>query len=77
MATHSSILAWEIPGQRSLGGYSPRGRKESDTTEHTQHTASDAQPCDLEVGPGAVEAFPSRPQVDPPVAISALFRLRE
>ena len=24
MATHSSILAWEIP-QRSLVGYSPRG----------------------------------------------------
>ena len=33
MATHSSILAWEIPGQRSLVGYSPRGSKESDTTE--------------------------------------------
>ena len=31
-ATHSSILAWEIP-QRSLAGYSPRGHKESDTTE--------------------------------------------
>ena len=23
MATHSSILAWEIPWQRSLAGYSP------------------------------------------------------
>ena len=23
MATHSSILAWRIPWQRSLGGYSP------------------------------------------------------
>ena len=32
IATHSSILAWEIPGQRSLVGYSPRGSKESDTT---------------------------------------------
>ena len=28
MATRSSILAWEIQGQRSLGGYSPRGGKE-------------------------------------------------
>ena len=28
MVTHSSILAW-----RSLVGYSPRGRKESDSTE--------------------------------------------
>ena len=27
MATHSSILAWEIPGQRSLVGYSPWGHK--------------------------------------------------
>ena len=45
-ATHSSILAWRIPwteepaGLQSTGsqrvrhvGYSPRGRKESDTTE--------------------------------------------
>ena len=29
----SSILSWEIPGQRSLAGYSPWGHKESDTTE--------------------------------------------
>ena len=33
MATHCSILAWESHGQRSLVGYSPRGCKESDTTE--------------------------------------------
>ena len=33
MATHSSILAWEPHGQRSLVGYSPRDHKESDTTE--------------------------------------------
>ena len=38
MATHSSILAWKIPGknrspQKSLVGYSPWGRKESDMTE--------------------------------------------
>ena len=31
MATHSSILAWRISW--SLVGYSPRGRKESDTAE--------------------------------------------
>ena len=31
MATHSSILAWNI--QRSLMGYSPWGRKDSDTSE--------------------------------------------
>ena len=33
MATHSNILAWRIPWTEEPGGYSPRGRKESDTTE--------------------------------------------
>ena len=33
MATHSSILAWEIHGQRSLVGYSPWGHQKSDMTE--------------------------------------------
>ena len=32
MATHSSILAWEIHGLRRLAGYSPWGCKESDMT---------------------------------------------
>ena len=38
MATHSSILAWRIPW-RSLMGYSPRGRKELDTTERLHFTS--------------------------------------
>ena len=38
MATCSSILDWRIHGQRSLAGYSPRGCKESDATEATEHT---------------------------------------
>ena len=33
MATHSSILAWGIHGQRSLAGYSPWGCKELNMTE--------------------------------------------
>ena len=36
MATHSSILAGESHGQRSLVGCSPWGCKESDTTEHVR-----------------------------------------
>ena len=32
-ATHSSILAWRIPWTEELGGYSPWGHKESNTTE--------------------------------------------
>ena len=36
MATHFSILAWRIHGQRSLAGYSPWGGKESGMTEVTE-----------------------------------------
>ena len=36
MVTHSSILAGESHGRRSLVGYSPQGCKESDTTERLQ-----------------------------------------
>ena len=35
MATHSRILAWRIPWREELVGYSPWGRRESDTTEAT------------------------------------------
>ena len=35
MATHSSIIAWRIHGERSLAGYSPLSHKESATTETT------------------------------------------
>ena len=31
------FLPEESHGQRNLAGYSPRGRKESDTTEATEH----------------------------------------
>ena len=42
MATHSSVLAWRIPGTGDLVGYRLWGRTESDTTEVTQqqHHAS-------------------------------------
>ena len=33
MATHSSVPAWGVPWTEEPGGCSPRGRKESDTTE--------------------------------------------
>ena len=35
MATHSSVLAWRIPGTGSLVGYCLWSRTESDTTEAT------------------------------------------
>ena len=41
LATHSSIFAWRILGQRSLASYSPWGHKESDMTEQlTLHFTS-------------------------------------
>ena len=54
MATHSSILAWEIHGQKSLVGYSQWGCKESDVTErvhtHTHtHTHSSANSIMLKI----------------------------
>ena len=36
MATHSSILTWEIPWTEDLVGYSPWDHKESDKTEHAR-----------------------------------------
>ena len=35
METHSSVLAWRIPGTGSLVGCRLRGHTESDTTEAT------------------------------------------
>ena len=35
MATHSSVLAWRIPGMGEPGGLRLWGRTESDTTEAT------------------------------------------
>ena len=40
MATSSSILAWRIPGQRSVAGYSLQDCKELDMTEVTQHACT-------------------------------------
>ena len=36
MATHAVFLPGESHGQRSLAGYSPKGCKESDRTEHVR-----------------------------------------
>ena len=46
MATHSKYSCLELHGQRSLANCSPRGHKESDTTEglnHHYHTHTDTQ----------------------------------
>ena len=37
MAPYSSTLAWKIPWTEEPGRLSPWGRKESDTTEATEH----------------------------------------
>ena len=60
MATDSSILAGKSHGQRSLSGYSPRGRKESDPIKHRGlglgagcPPAAAQQPAALHHGPHA------------------------
>ena len=40
MATHSSLVAWEIPWTEEPGRLQSRGRKESDTTHNDEETAA-------------------------------------
>ena len=45
IATHSSVLAWEIPWTEEPGELDPWDRKESDTTEClSMHTQGDLGP---------------------------------
>ena len=39
MATHSSILAWEIPWTEKPGGLQSMGPQRVDTTEATEHAS--------------------------------------
>ena len=43
MAAHSSVLAGEAHGQKSLAGYGPQGHKKSYLTEVTRHTHTEQQ----------------------------------
>ena len=43
MATHSSILAWEIPWTEESGGLQSMGSQESDTTYQLNHQAMSYQ----------------------------------
>ena len=43
MATLSSMLAWKIPGQRSLVGYSPWGHRRAGHDRATEHTCTQTQ----------------------------------
>ena len=52
MATHSSILAWRIPWTEEPGGHSPRGCKQSDTTEMTECVLTVARQAPLWDFPG-------------------------
>ena len=57
MATHSSVLAWRIPGTGSLVGCCLWGRTESDMTEATQqHTLFLGFPGGSEVKASACNA---------------------
>ena len=51
MATHSSVLAWRIPGTGSLVGCHLWGRTESDTTEVTQQQQQQGGKTNFEMWP--------------------------
>ena len=56
MATHSSVLAWRIPGTGSLVGCHLWGRTESDTTEATQQRRK-LKPRERNVSSMAVSSY--------------------
>ena len=47
METHSSILAWEIPGTEELCRLQAMGSQESDMTEQLTHTQTYTHTTDL------------------------------
>ena len=49
MATHSSVLAWEIPWTEEPGGYNPWGCRESDTTERLHFIITADGDCSHEI----------------------------
>ena len=46
MATHSSVLAWRIPGMGEPGGLPSMGCTESDTTKRLSSSSSDLRDTD-------------------------------
>ena len=57
MATHSSVLAWRIPGTGEPGGLCLWGHTESDTTEVTKQQQQRSYPT-LKVKKGSGEEIP-------------------
>ena len=45
MATHTSILAWEIPRKKGLAGYNPWSCKELDMTERLNNNNKYIDEC--------------------------------
>ena len=60
MATHSSILAWEIPWTEEPGGFQSMGCKESDTTERLNNNKPSSNAKGMMSGP----MLPFHRQVD-------------
>ena len=60
MATHSSVLAWRIPGQGSLVGCCLWGRTESDMTERLSSSSIVAYRMPWTEEPGGLESMGSQ-----------------
>ena len=59
MATHLSILAWEIPWTEELGRLQSMGLKESDMSEHAHTSVSNARTLQLhmEISLGILQMY--------------------
>ena len=73
MATHSTVLAWEFHGQRSLVPYSPWGCQESDMTEQLTHIRNTFFSLDFSFQPLSpfLDPFPHLQFMPHPSALSA------
>ena len=75
IATHSSILVWETPRQKSLAGYSPLGHKSRDKTEATKQQfarCSERWTCISSAEPFA----PRNSHIEPQLGGHISFRLK-
>ena len=76
MVTHSSVLAWRIPGTGSLVGSHLWGRRELDTTEATQqHPLTILSIIPASVDLTSISFFPAPlplPQLQPSLSLTSI-----
>ena len=77
MATHSSVLAWRIPGTGSLVGCRLWGRTESDTTEATQQQQQLTSTGGYSCGTRSLKVLPLDHDAKPPFLTNPVISVNE